>query len=208
MRSRIFFLTSVLLGAGGLAVLFGLAGVWSVAGFALAVGLAWALPDVLPGQRKVAWLRQGWLSNSCFVSLSLVAVGLLWLGRPWWLAMAFLSFILAAWDLQAFRLRVYPAEKVGGLTVLRAYHSGIPVAPGQVQGEFPSASPAQAENAAFERAHLRALGLVTLASAGGALLLYLIAGLIRFQVGLGLAFGLTLALVLGLIFLARLVLRQ
>jgi hypothetical protein len=199
MNSRILFLAGALACAGLQAVLYGLAGATGVAILAVLIGLLWTLPDLFPGERKLAWLRQTWLSNLWFILLGLASIGILWIQRPWPVAVLVLILSLAAWDLHAFRQRVYPAERVGGATVLRAYHSGRSVVHGQaVEGE---------EQAAFERAHLRALGLVILLCAVLSLGLYFLAGLIAIPAGLLVGLGLTLAMVLSLIFLARLALR-
>jgi hypothetical protein len=199
-------ITGICLSAGGLAILLALAGDWTAASLALAVGLLWALPELLPAQKRLAWLGKDWLSNTWFGLLALGAVGVSLSGWRWWFAFGIVAMALAAWDLQAFRRRTLSGHAAGEQTRLRAYHNARAGRAVLESQNNPGAS-TQAESAAFERAHLRALGWVWLVGVVGTALLYELASLLRFQAELGLALGLSLALVVGLILLARLLAR-
>jgi hypothetical protein len=105
VKSRSIFLACVALAAGGLGLAFILAGDFTPALLALAVGLVWALPELWPKQKYLAGLGGNWLSNAWFGLLTLGAVWVHLSGRPWWLAFGIVVTALAAWDLHAFRRR-------------------------------------------------------------------------------------------------------
>ena len=231
-NSRNIFIACALVAGSGLAGALLLSGYIAAALIAAAAGLVWALAELLAERAGMDWLRQSWLSNTC---LALIALGGVWLeliGEPWWLALAILIAGLAAWDLFAFRRRVFWQQRSKGGAVLRAYRAGgnglpagqgiasqaaYPLAypesqneTGEVETDTPMAAEAatEAESVALDRAHLRALGSVTGAGAISAVLLYLIAGVINLRVGLGSGLGLSLLLSIALILLMRMMARS
>jgi len=232
-NSRNIFIGCALLAGGGLASALLLNGYAAPALLAAGTGLIWALAELSSDRNGLDLLRRSWLSNTC---LALIAIGAIWLeliDEPWWLALAVLIVGLAAWDLFAFRRRVFWQQRAGGGAVLRAYRAsgnGLPVGQGiasqaayplaypesqsesasveEVDGPLAAQAAAMAESAALDRAHLRALGSVIGAGAISAALLYLIAGVINLRVGLGSGLGLSLLLSIALILLVRMMARS
>jgi hypothetical protein len=206
-NSRTLLLICIALSAGSLGLAFALSGNLPATLLALAIGLVWALPE-LPrtppwAQKRLAGLAGDWLANICFGLLSLGAAWVSLSGRPWWLGFWIVAVALAAWDLHAFRRRAFSAQRPGEPTWLYAYH---PAGLGQAGtgSSTDIAGSTRAESAAFDRAHLRALGWVWLVGVAGAAGLYGLARLLRFSAELGLALGVSLALVVGMLLLARL----
>lgn len=224
INTRILFFACLIVANGGLGATFALRGERGAALAALLAGLAWALPELSFFQKAAARQRQGWLkdarwlSNLCFGLTALLAALCVLVGYAWWLALALLAAALAAWDLFAFRQRVFAGRQESSRTVLRAYRRANPVATSAPEtGPEPvgealdesAMSPEgalqamQAERLAFEAAHLRMLGWVILGGLAGAGLIYTAAGWLRFPSGLSLALALSLGLVILLIGLAR-----
>ena len=226
MNSRYLFLVFVALTSGGMCVLFALHGANEAAGLILVFGLVWALPELFPRQRRLGWLRAGWISNLCFLFTAIGAAGLLLNRWSWWWALLVISVALAAWDLQAFRRRVFAPDTTLVDTILRSYQTGSengasPTAPdgsstedekltGKTAQEtsLPLNGSAARESAAFERSHLRALALVTLAGLFITAIVYELATRVRFSPVLGVGLLLSLGVVVVLSFLARLLVRS
>lgn len=229
LNSRAIFLTCVGLACAGLSIALGQGGWLGLSGLALAAGLAWAAPELLTGSQDAtlqslrrslapAWLGDAWFGLFIFGASLTGFQG----GGSWGLALLTICAALAAWDLQAFRRRVYPVEAEN--IHLRAYlaqnrRSTTPeAASGDVaEGSgwyLPSdANPARdsteadvqaAERAALERAHLRALGLVSLSGFGLAYLCFGLAGWLGFEAGILVGLGLGLVLAVILVVMARL----
>jgi hypothetical protein len=237
LSSRFFFFLSAILAAVALSTGAMLAGSPTVAILAVALAGLWLSPELLPASGWRDRLRSGWVSNACLGTFTLFALWLELVDQPWPLAVGVLAAALAAWDLFAFRRRVYWQERALGGAVLRAYHApGARMADGNTpepgaayplaypESDTPAGAageedetqlPAQAAvvasaaaNAALERSHLRALGAVILAGVGCAALLYLLAGAVELRLGLAAALGLGLGLVIALIVLVRVVNRS
>ena len=231
MNSRSILIGCIAFAAGALALGFAWQTRWGFAVLAVLLGVAWALPELLASSKRLGLLGAGWLAGVWFGSFVLLAVGWIFAGGGWQLGLIAISAGLAAWDLGAFRRRVF-GDEAEQRTLLRAYHpagrvgapaNGVsahsrsngeetapeaePAAPGQ-QAEQKQAEQQHAEHMAFERAHLRALGWVSLVGVAAAVLIILASRLIHLSLNLGLALGLILAVLVGLLILARLLGRE
>lgn len=221
LNSRSILIGCIAFAAGALALGFAWQRRWEFAVLAVLIGAAWALPELLASSRHLGFLRSGWLGGLCFGSIILLAVGWIFAGGGWQLGLIAISAGLAAWDLGAFRRRVF-GDAAEQRTLLRAYHpAGRVGAPANgafahsrsneeetVHEAEPAAPAQQAEHLAFERAHLRALGWVSLAGVAAAVLIALASRLIHLSLTLGLALGLILVVLVGLLILARLLGRE
>ena len=233
MNSRFLFLICVALASASPSVLFALHGANEAAGLILVPGLAWALPELFPRQRRLGWLHAEWISNLCLLITAIAAAGLLINGWAWWWALATICIALAAWDLHAFRLRVFAPQTTLVGTTLRYFRTQMAIPNGGHEsnqlgadgGEEPapesSTKPAKSDNqadvaqesAAFEhrsaeRTHLRALALVTLAGLAFTTIAYELAARIRFRPALEVGLLLSLGLVIVMSLLARFLVRS